>query len=52
MVPFHALKQLHETVREQMPVPGNGVIGAMGEVFATKARQKTEPGYVLQPVFE
>ena len=51
MVPFHALKRLHETVREQMPIPSKGVFGAMGEVFATKSRQKEAPGYVLQPVF-
>ncbi|MYH69653.1 MAG: hypothetical protein F4147_06010, partial [Gammaproteobacteria bacterium] len=52
MVPFHALKRLHESVREQMPVPSKGVIGAMGEVFTTKSRQKTDAGHVLQPVFE
>ena len=52
MVPFHALKALHESVRDQMPVPSNGVIGAMAEVFATKSRQKAEPGYVYQPEFK
>ena len=51
MVPFHALKALHERVRDQMPVPSKGVIGAMAEVLATISRQKTEPGYVYRPEF-
>ena len=52
MVPFHALKALHERVKDQMPVPSKGVTGAMAEVFATKARQKTDPWYVYQPEFK
>ena len=52
MVPFHALKALHETVREQMPVPSNGVIGAMTEVLETMTRQKTDTSYVHQPVIQ
>ena len=51
MVPFHALEDLHETVRDQMPVPSKGVSGAMAEVLLTKSRQKKDPGYVFQPEF-
>ena len=52
MVPFHALKKLHESVVDQMPIPSKGVIGAMAEVLATKSRQKKDANYVFKPVFE
>lgn len=50
-VPFHALGQLHEQVKAQMPVPSRGVFGALGEVLATKRRQQADPTHVFQPLF-
>ena len=51
MVPFHALKKLHEQVKDQMPAPSKGVISALAEVFVTKTRQKIDENHVFQPIF-
>ena len=52
MVPFHSLPDLHAELKPQMPVPSNGVVGAMKEVLSTMALQKTNPGHFYQQLFE
>ena len=51
MVPFHSLPQLHQAIKEQMPQPSTGVIGAMSEVLQTMTAQRRDPGYVHRPRF-
>ena len=48
MVPFHSLEALHEEIKDQMPEPSNGVIGAMKEVITTMERQRIDPAFVWQ----
>jgi fatty acid desaturase len=47
MVPFHALPGLHAAIRHDCPVPTQGVISALREMFSAVARQQVEPAYVL-----
>ena len=47
-VPFHALRKLHEAVRNQMPVPYRGMLAAWKEMIPTLLRQRHEPGYCVR----
>jgi fatty acid desaturase len=46
-VPFHALPRLSESVRDQLPLPLNGVIAANTEILKAVSRQRTEPRFNL-----
>ena len=47
-VPFHALRKLHEAVRDQMPVPYRGMLAAWREMIPTLLRQRHEPDYYVR----
>jgi fatty acid desaturase len=46
-VPFHALPRLNDSVREQLPLPLNGVIAANADILKAVSRQRTEPRFNL-----
>ena len=47
MVPYHALPELHEELRADMPVPCSSTIAAYREILPTLRRQLHEPEYYL-----
>ncbi|MFO1056527.1 MAG: fatty acid desaturase family protein [Dongiaceae bacterium] len=47
-VPFHALPRLHEAVKDQMPPPYDGFLGAYREILPTLIRQARDPGYFVR----
>jgi fatty acid desaturase len=51
MVPYHALPQLHEAIKDDCPPPYNGLIEAYREIIPTVIRQTHDPEYfVLRPL--
>jgi fatty acid desaturase len=51
MVPFHALPQLHETVKADMPPPYRSSLAAYAEIIPALVRQTRYPSYhVVRPV--
>jgi fatty acid desaturase len=48
MVPFHALPQLHEAVRDDMPVPCRSTLAAYLEIIPALLRQRREPAYTVR----
>jgi len=51
-VPFHALPKLNQLIREQLPVPTRGAVGANLEILRVIARQAQDPAWVSRPRFE
>ena len=49
MVPYHALPQLHEELRADMPVPCPSTIAAYRQILPTLRRQVRDPEYHLVP---
>jgi Na+-transporting NADH:ubiquinone oxidoreductase subunit F len=50
LVPYHALPKLHETVKEDMPVPYRSLFAAWGEIIPTVLRQVKDPAYHVKRV--
>lgn len=51
MVPFHALAQLHETVKADMPPPYRSSLAAYAEIIPALVRQTRDPSYhIVRPV--
>jgi fatty acid desaturase len=51
MVPFHALPQLHEVVRADMPPPYRSTLAAYAEIIPALLRQTRDPSHhVVRPV--
>ena len=50
-VPFHALPRLHEVVKPELPPTPRSLLEAWREIFPALWKQRTDPAYVLQPVF-
>ncbi|MGB1012212.1 MAG: fatty acid desaturase [Thiolinea sp.] len=44
-VPFHALPDLHEAIKHDTPPPTKGVFAALGEIYQTINRQKSNPEF-------
>jgi fatty acid desaturase len=47
MVPYHALPELHEEVKHDMPAPYKSTIAAFREILPALWRQLREPGYFI-----
>ncbi|WP_438479372.1 NADH:ubiquinone reductase (Na(+)-transporting) subunit F [Oleiharenicola lentus] len=45
LVPYHALPQLHEAVKADMPTPYPGILAAYREIIPTVLRQVKDPAY-------
>ncbi|MFM0398174.1 fatty acid desaturase family protein [Paraburkholderia aspalathi] len=51
MVPFHALPQLHDTVKGDMPPPYRSSLAAYAEIIPALVRQTRDPSYhIVRPV--
>jgi fatty acid desaturase len=50
MVPYHALPQLHEAIKADLPPPATSVWDAYREIIPAILRQRTEPNYSLPRV--
>ena len=48
MVPYHALPQLHEAIRNDCPPPYTSLLAAFREILPTIWRQRKDPGYFIQ----
>ena len=48
LVPFHALGKLHRAVRDQMPAPYKGLVGAYSEMIPTLLRQRYDVNYYVR----
>lgn len=48
-VPFHALPQLHEEIKEQLPRRYNGLIEAHRELIPVLFKQQEQPSYHITP---
>jgi fatty acid desaturase/NAD(P)H-flavin reductase/nitrite reductase/ring-hydroxylating ferredoxin subunit len=48
LVPYHALPDLHELVKEDYPVPYKGIIDAWKEIIPALLRQVKDPSYYVQ----
>ncbi len=48
LVPYHALPQLHEIVKSDMPRPYNGLIEAWREIVPAILRQRKDPGHYVK----
>ncbi len=48
LVPYHALPQLHEIVKSDMPTPYNGLVEAWREIVPAILRQRKDPGYYVK----
>jgi fatty acid desaturase len=46
-VPFHGLRGLNESIRDQLPPPLGGVIAANTDILRAVSRQRTEPRFNL-----
>ncbi len=49
MVPYHALPELHDELREDLPTPCRSSIAAYREILPALLRQTREPEYHLMP---
>lgn len=47
LVPYHALPQLHELVKADMPAPYHGLLEAWREIIPAVLRQVKDPGYFV-----
>ena len=45
LVPYHALPELHEVVKDDMPVPYPGLLNAWREIISAISRQLKDPAY-------
>jgi MocE subfamily Rieske [2Fe-2S] domain protein len=50
LVPYHALPRLHALVKEDMPVPYDGILAAYREIVPTVIRQARDPGHHVKRV--
>ena len=48
-VAFYNLPELHEIVKEDMPVPCRGVLGTWRQIIPNRRRQQIEPDYQFAP---
>ena len=48
-VPFYNLPELHEIVKDDMPVPCLGVLGTWQQIIPNLRRQQIEPVYQFAP---
>ena len=48
MVPYYALPDLHDVVKDDLPKPNTSIRDGYCELFAAVLRQRNEPGYALQ----
>jgi len=48
MVPYHALPKLHALVKDDMPIPYNGIIHTYKEIIPALLRQAKYPGYYVK----
>ena len=48
LVPYHALPQLHEAVKSDMPRPYSGLLEAWREIIPAILRQTKDPGYYVR----
>jgi fatty acid desaturase len=51
MVPFHALPELHEAIKDDCPPPYQSTVEAYREILPAILRQASDPHYfVVRPV--
>jgi fatty acid desaturase len=50
-VPFYNLPKFHTVLEKDLPESPKGLFAALRGVLAIKKRQRTEPGYIYDPVF-
>jgi Na+-transporting NADH:ubiquinone oxidoreductase subunit F len=48
LVPYHALPELHELIKADVPTPYNGLIEAYREIIPTLWRQSRDPTYYVK----
>lgn len=48
MVPYHALAQLHEEIRDDCPAPYNSIAQAYREIIPTLLKQRKDPSYYVR----
>ena len=48
LVPYHALPDLHEVVKDDMPAPYPGVLAAWREIVPTVLRQAKDPAHYIR----
>ncbi|MEO9824810.1 MAG: fatty acid desaturase family protein [Paracoccaceae bacterium] len=48
MVPYHALPKLHETIKDDLPVPSRGFFDGMGEVISALWKQLSDPEFRIE----
>jgi fatty acid desaturase len=48
MVPYHALPDLHDAIKDDLPAPNTSIADAYKELFGAVMRQRCEPGYFLR----
>jgi Na+-transporting NADH:ubiquinone oxidoreductase subunit F len=48
LVPYHALPALHQLVKDDCPVPYNGIIEAYKEIIPALLRQAKDPSYYVE----
>jgi Na+-transporting NADH:ubiquinone oxidoreductase subunit F len=48
LVPYHALPQLHNLMKEDCPVPYNGIIEAFKEIIPALLKQSKDPSYYVE----
>jgi Na+-transporting NADH:ubiquinone oxidoreductase subunit F len=48
LVPYHALPKLHKQVKDDCPVPYNGIIEAWREIIPALLRQSKDPSYYVE----
>lgn len=48
LVPYHALPQLHEKIKADLPKPYSGLVEAYQEIIPAIWRQRKDPGYFVK----
>jgi fatty acid desaturase len=48
MVPYHAIPELHEVIKHDLPKPDPSIWAAYRDMFRAIMRQRREPGYYLK----
>ena len=48
LVPYHALPQLHELMKDDCPKPYNGIIEAFKEIIPAVLKQRKDPTYFVE----
>jgi len=51
-IPFHALPELNQLIRQELPVPTRGAVAANMEILRVIRRQTEDPALVSRPCFE